>query len=117
MPDRLMGLAEVAELLGVSRQRADQLARTRGFPDPVATLVGGRIWERADVERWALDQGRICEMHKRPAKYRQLAHGRTPGYCDDCVPHNPPRQMVPGEPATKTQWLPEDLGMDPDFRA
>jgi hypothetical protein len=34
----LVGVAEVADLLGVSRQRADTLTRGKGFPDPV-TLV------------------------------------------------------------------------------
>lgn len=48
----LMGLHEIAELLGVSRQRADQLARQRDFPEPAAEIRAGRIWLRADVERW-----------------------------------------------------------------
>jgi predicted DNA-binding transcriptional regulator AlpA len=59
MADQLMGLSEVAELLGVSRQRADQLARTVGFPPPIATLVGGRIWDGEAVEQWARETGRI----------------------------------------------------------
>lgn len=48
----LAGLHEVAEILGVSRQRADQLARYAGFPKPVVELKGGRIWKRSDVQRW-----------------------------------------------------------------
>jgi predicted DNA-binding transcriptional regulator AlpA len=55
----LVGLAEVAEMLKLSKARADQLARQRDFPLPVATLTGGRIWERADVEKWARETGRI----------------------------------------------------------
>jgi predicted DNA-binding transcriptional regulator AlpA len=51
-PMNLLGLHELAELLGVSRQRADQLARYQGFPKPVAELKGGRIWKRGDVEKW-----------------------------------------------------------------
>ena len=54
-------LAEVAELLGVSRQRADQLARTKGFPEPFETLHAGRIWWRKDVERWARQTGRLTK--------------------------------------------------------
>ncbi|MGI8939484.1 MAG: helix-turn-helix transcriptional regulator [Iamia sp.] len=54
----LLGLAEIGALLGVSRQRVDQLARTEGFPDPVATLSAGRIWQRDDVEAWARQTGR-----------------------------------------------------------
>ena len=48
----LVGTHELAELLGVSRQRADQLARQTGFPKPVAELKGGRVWRLSDVDRW-----------------------------------------------------------------
>lgn len=48
----LLGIHELADLLGVSRQRADQLARQVGFPRPVAELKAGRIWRQADVARW-----------------------------------------------------------------
>jgi predicted DNA-binding transcriptional regulator AlpA len=57
----LMGTAEIAELLGVTRTRVDQLARQKGFPDPVAVLQAGRIWDRKDVERWARQVGRLPE--------------------------------------------------------
>ena len=40
----LMGLKEIADLLGVSRQRAGQLAATKGFPEPVARLAAGPIY-------------------------------------------------------------------------
>ena len=55
----LVGAAEIARLLGVSRQRVDQLTRRPDFPRPVAELIVGRIWERSAVERWARDTGRI----------------------------------------------------------
>jgi prophage regulatory protein len=52
--DHLVGLAEIAAMLGVTRQRAGQLARDYDdFPKPVAELASGRIWERAAVEAWA----------------------------------------------------------------
>lgn len=53
-----MGTAEIAELLGVSSQRVSQLSLTDGFPDPVARLRAGKVWERADIERWARETGR-----------------------------------------------------------
>jgi predicted DNA-binding transcriptional regulator AlpA len=59
MPDDLMGTAEIAELLGVSSQRVSQLTATTAFPPPVARLRAGSVWERADVERWARETGRI----------------------------------------------------------
>lgn len=49
----LMSVHEIAELLGVSRQRVDQISRAdKTFPAPVDTLAVGRIWNRADVEQW-----------------------------------------------------------------
>lgn len=54
----LVGLHEVAEILAVSRQRADQLSRQVGFPKPTAELHGGRIWKRAEVERWHTNRKR-----------------------------------------------------------
>lgn len=57
-PD-LIGVHEIAQLLGVSRQRVDELARTRpDFPKPVAHLRAGRIWRRRDIESWARKTGR-----------------------------------------------------------
>jgi len=49
----LVGITEIARMFGVSPQRADQLAATPTFPQPVTRLSAGRIWERADVRRWA----------------------------------------------------------------
>lgn len=53
-----MGVTEIAELLGVSRQRADQLSRQKGFPEPVAVLSNGRqrIWAAEDVRAWAANR-------------------------------------------------------------
>ncbi|MHB1711866.1 MAG: helix-turn-helix transcriptional regulator [Acidimicrobiales bacterium] len=55
----VVGTAEIAVLLRVSRQRVDQLTRRPDFPLPVAELASGRFWVRGDVERWAIDGGRI----------------------------------------------------------
>lgn len=55
----LMGNAEVAALLGVSRQRVLQLAQSPAFPKPVAELAAGKIWLRAEVEQWARETGRL----------------------------------------------------------
>lgn len=48
----LVGTTEIGQMLGVSRQRADQLTRVKGFPKPAAELAQGRIWRKAAVERW-----------------------------------------------------------------
>lgn len=47
-----MGTAEIAERLGVTRQRAYQISRQKGFPDSFDDLVAGSFWLRADVEAW-----------------------------------------------------------------
>ena len=56
----LIGVPEVAGILGVSRQRADELSRRRDFPEPYA-IIGARTraWKRTDVEAWAKANGRM----------------------------------------------------------
>jgi predicted DNA-binding transcriptional regulator AlpA len=49
---RLIGAHEIRGLLGVSRQRAYQLASRPDFPKPVAELAQGKIWDMGDVEEW-----------------------------------------------------------------
>ncbi len=61
VPD-IVGVAEVATILKVSRQRVSELARSRTFPRPVTMLAAGPIWYRAAiaryVERWPRRPGR-----------------------------------------------------------
>ncbi|MGD0984462.1 MAG: DNA-binding protein [Acidimicrobiales bacterium] len=55
-----MTAGQVAQLLGVSRQRVHQLTEEDPtFPAPVAVLSIGRVWERADIEKWARATGRL----------------------------------------------------------
>jgi serine/threonine protein kinase len=49
----LGGVSEVAEELGVSKQRLAKLRDQRGFPAPVANLSSGPVWEIEQVRRWA----------------------------------------------------------------
>lgn len=51
-PDDLLGLLEVAELLGVSRSTAKNYARRADFPAG-EQLSRGRVWRRADVAKWS----------------------------------------------------------------
>jgi predicted DNA-binding transcriptional regulator AlpA len=49
-----VGSAEVASLLGISRQRLAQIvAEKDDFPQPEAVLSSGRIWLREAIEGWA----------------------------------------------------------------
>jgi prophage regulatory protein len=56
----LVAGAEIAEMLGVTRQRVFQLARKHDdFPRPAADISVGRIWRRSDIQRWAIKHGRL----------------------------------------------------------
>ena len=46
-------IIEIAELLGVTKQRAHQIADENGFPAPVAEDLRGRLWDRREVTAWA----------------------------------------------------------------
>ncbi|BCY08934.1 AlpA family transcriptional regulator [Actinoplanes sp. L3-i22] len=49
---RLMGSREIAERLGLCRQRVQQLAERADFPAPYQELRMGRIWWQSEVETW-----------------------------------------------------------------
>jgi hypothetical protein len=49
----LMSAAEIAEELGVARQRVHQLRSTATFPAPLAELRGGAVWDARAVRRFA----------------------------------------------------------------
>ena len=56
----LMGVTEIREMLGVSRQRVHQIIRDHPeFPEPVAELASGKVWLRAAIVKWARSVGRI----------------------------------------------------------
>lgn len=63
--DHLVGVAEIADMLSVSRQRVDAIVNTHAdFPKPEAVLAAGRIWTRSAVEDWARSHGRT--IHEGP---------------------------------------------------
>lgn len=49
---RVMGAAEIADRLRVTRQRAYQITARRDFPEPGAVLAMGQVWATDDVEVW-----------------------------------------------------------------
>jgi predicted DNA-binding transcriptional regulator AlpA len=61
----LAGVGEVADLLGLSRQRIDQLAADSrsGFPEPVKVerrgLATRRLWRASEVVAWGRATGRV----------------------------------------------------------
>ena len=56
----LVGTSEIGAMLGISRQRVDQIVRTdKRFPEPEATIGRGvRVWSRHAIEKWAKATGR-----------------------------------------------------------
>jgi hypothetical protein len=52
-PLRLVGAGEIRIMLGgVSKQRVYQITTRKGFPDPIAVLIQGKVWLADDVEKW-----------------------------------------------------------------
>lgn len=52
---KLMGTAELAKAMGVGRQRAYQISRQKGFPDPIDTLEMGAVWDAEVVLAWVAE--------------------------------------------------------------
>jgi predicted DNA-binding transcriptional regulator AlpA len=51
--EELASIAEVAEILGVTRRTAHRYVDRDDFPKPIGRLAAGRVWMRAEVETWA----------------------------------------------------------------
>lgn len=61
----LVGSAEIAQLLGVGRQRVQQLISRPDFPAPEVVLAMGKVWRREDVIAWAKASGRLTDEQGR----------------------------------------------------
>lgn len=48
----LIRSGQAARLLGVQRQRLDQLSREKGFPEPYLSIDGQRFWKSDDILTW-----------------------------------------------------------------
>jgi hypothetical protein len=51
----LAGVAEAAEVMGWDKRRVITYIDRGRFPEPLQSLASGRVWLRADVERFASD--------------------------------------------------------------
>lgn len=49
----LAGVAEAAEIMGWDKRRVITYIDRGHFPEPLASLAGGRVWLREDVEAYA----------------------------------------------------------------
>jgi hypothetical protein len=54
VPD-LVGVAEAAEIMGWDKRRVITYIDRGHFPEPIASLAGGRVWLRDDVEGYAAE--------------------------------------------------------------
>lgn len=48
----LVGISEIAEMAGISRNTLAQRVKRGKLPEPVAVLKAGKIWLRSDIEAW-----------------------------------------------------------------
>ena len=48
----LVGISEIAEMLGVTNGRASQLAHETTFPKPLDRIKAGPVWKRQTIQRW-----------------------------------------------------------------
>ncbi len=55
---KLVGSSEIGRFLNISRQRVTQLQREPDFPEPIASLAMGKIYDYNAIERWAIETGR-----------------------------------------------------------
>jgi predicted DNA-binding transcriptional regulator AlpA len=51
--DDLLGLAEVADLLGTSTRQVLRWTERDDFPAPIARLRATAVWDRPAVEKWS----------------------------------------------------------------
>ncbi len=66
IPD-LVSYAEIAEIAGVSRQRARQFADIEGFPKPVVETAAGPLRLKTSVEAW------VERRNTKPGRPRKTA--------------------------------------------
>jgi hypothetical protein len=61
-PEVYLGLAEVAVMLGVSKQRVSELRSRPDFPSPIAELASGPVWARSSLARF------VSEWPRKPGR-------------------------------------------------
>lgn len=74
-----MGQAEIADRLGVSRQRVQQLTNKPNWPDPFDVLAMGKVWWIKDIEQWIRDHRPDLHDVEPSADDKPIGnrHGRT----------------------------------------
>lgn len=87
----LVGVAELAEILGVSKQRVSELARLEHFPRPLVELKAGPVWARESIGNFL---GEWRRQPGRPAK-SATASGGSKSSGGPVPPSRPERRVTP----------------------
>ncbi|NBQ47120.1 MAG: DNA-binding protein [Sphingobacteriia bacterium] len=51
--ENICGTAEVAEMLGIAKQRIHALRKNPEFPQPIIKIAATPIWDRLEIAKWA----------------------------------------------------------------
>lgn len=86
-PSRLAGVFEVADLLGVSRAALADQRKHADFPEPIATLRCGPIWDMTQIEDYA--------SRRRQDPRANYRWSNQPGRWERHFRRHPPRQASP----------------------
>jgi predicted DNA-binding transcriptional regulator AlpA len=73
----IVGLAEVAELLGLSKPATVARTHSGEFPPPIAELRAGPVWDRADVVEYAAARSGRLEERAGIARLAEEAAGEV----------------------------------------
>jgi predicted DNA-binding transcriptional regulator AlpA len=58
----VVAMAELIEMLGLSKSWVVRLVKEPDFPEPMARLRAGQIWSYDDIEEWAKRTGRTVHQ-------------------------------------------------------
>lgn len=119
-PGRLGGVAEVAGVLGVSRQQVANLRQRANFPAPAAVISMGEVWDLDVIRHWASSDLRRAPGRPSPdaaalAVGRRFILAREIGRGGSfAVVHQALDLMAPPGTQVAVKVLPDDLGLDAD---
>jgi hypothetical protein len=102
----LAGIAEIAEHFSLSRTAALYWISRPGFPDPVADLSCGRIWDLEQIAEWR-EAGGIRDQ-ARPGPKREAMRGTgkpMPAGFDPTIPDRRPfTKLLLDDPRGGMSW-------------
>ena len=78
-PD-VVGVAEVLQMLGISKQRLSQLRQAGRFPEPMLELKATPLWLRSGIEgfmQWRRDEGRPRAPRRFLVQHLDMGEGKN----------------------------------------